>query len=129
MPKKTPVTSPCSECGDPVRQTRPSASGLHFCRKLDCQKAKSRRLYQKRLDNQAGLERGLLLDLIHALAARPRKQCPECGLTNALPGYKHPLPDGTACSALGATQMGSLAIHIVSAIWPYSSRTYAEVSS
>jgi hypothetical protein len=119
---------PCSSCGGPVKQRRRSASGKHFCTSPECQRAKGRHFYRRRAEVQTQIELQLLLNLVHALAHRRRQQCPECGLANALPGYKHPNRLGQACLGVGQAQMGPLAGQLIEAIWPPSTREYEDFS-
>ena len=122
-------TTPCSNCGQPVKITKPSRSGLHYCTQLDCQRAKSKQYHKDRAVRAGNIEQDNVLLFIHALAHRARMQCPSCGLANALPGYKHPTRDGLACAALGENRMGKLGTKMVDAVWPSGTREYAEVQS
>lgn len=134
MPRKTYQprqhrTAPCSHCQGPVKITKPSSSGHHFCREPECQAAKSKTYYRARATQAAAGEKYNILMLVHAIAHRPRRQCPQCGLVNALPGYAHPDQTGSACQELGSAKMGGLANEFVESLWPTPSREYAEVEA
>ena len=121
-------TAPCTHCGEPVKITKPSKSGNHYCSESECQSARSKVYYAERTGRLLRLEQDLIEFFIHALAHRQRIQCPRCGLVNALPGYKHPDPADIPCAGVGDAKMGKLAREIVDAVWPKADREYVEVA-
>ena len=133
---ETPVNE-CSHCQGPVLIRRQSKTGRHYCTKTECQAAKQRFYYRMRADtgfkSAAAAEREraelarrsaeardlLFVDVIRTLTREDRVVCPDCGRTDALPGYVHPsMRDGSACRELREKPLPSGAgDRIVAAIW------------
>lgn len=78
----------CSNCGDPVRVRRRSASGEHWCSKPVCRNAKQRFYYARRKGVTGQVAADLVTQLVHDLAHLARTAC-RCGLADAIPGWAH----------------------------------------
>lgn len=94
---------PCSNCGNAVKARRPSQSGKHFCPRPQCQTAKQRfyRKAQNKAVKQTLLE--VAAEFVRDLVQLERRECPGCGLPNAVPGWAHRDATGLApCFAVGS---------------------------
>ena len=129
-------TVPCSGdgCENRVRQTKPSISGKHYCRDVECVRQKAREAYRARVNRDVEqklatsvAEAMNLVDFLGAAANRPRVTCQNCGLVNALPGYSHRGPAGAPCRGTGGPIPG-VGVNHIDAVWP-NPREYVEVSS
>jgi hypothetical protein len=138
MPRKSyarlePFDCSGTGCGNPVRQTKPSKSGLHFCKRPACQ-AEKQRIYaasrkkseinRETLEFQAREADTALL--IFAITQGERVQCPACGLMNAIPGWPHPDRESEPCFEFGQMRP-SVTRENNLAVWPRTTRKYADV--
>lgn len=119
-------------CSNQLRQTKRSYSGLHFCKEPACQAEKQRRYSalrraEQKHGNTTELEavRDDMIALLRAAIWGDRRQCPECGLMNALPGWPHPTTWGQPCYEMGERRPGAQVASIF-AVWPDGTRKYAD---
>jgi endogenous inhibitor of DNA gyrase (YacG/DUF329 family) len=123
----------CHHCGDPVQRRRRSASGLYFCSKTACQTARRRSWSASKLNHAEKTEQGRVEQaelnsaaFLQAVMHADRVQCPECGLVNALPGWRHPNAFRRPCDALGGGRINGLIKRHYEAVWPRDTNVYAD---
>lgn len=125
-PKPSAELNVCSNCGlRNVTARRPSATGHHWCKAPDCQRAKSRHYYVKRGEADAARRERARLDFLRVAVHAERKTCPGCGLTDAMPGYPHPTSEGKPCFELGMGGRGLLTSEWIDVAMPPESRTWS----
>lgn len=99
--------NPCTNCGEPVAERRPSSSGTHWCIRAECQAAKQKFYRRRRAESAEQEAHPLRMKLITDLVTLDRTACTKCGLANALPGWYHRDETGLApCFGTGSLGKG-----------------------
>jgi rRNA maturation protein Nop10 len=120
--KKERKTEPCTHCGGPVNVTRPSISGLHFCKLPECAAAKVKQYSKRRTSELKATLNSEWHFLLAAILFTEREECPACGLVDALPGFGHLDVNGESCAAMFRHKYPSgQGGKVIATLWPADS--------